>query len=163
MYQDINGKTAFTNLLGTSGKTYNHVKLLNADERLAMLADGINEFVKPARPEPTPEQKEANAKVEAIKSAKAYRDLDLSELTHTFANGSVIQVRPQDQQYLSLAIQIGQPIDWVLEDDTVRLTSLQELTEALASGIQQGSLLWGAYTEGLKTGVWAARPVEEEI
>ena len=62
MYQDINGKTALTNLIGASGKTYNHVKHLNTDERAAMLADGISEYIAPAKPAPTPEQLERKRK-----------------------------------------------------------------------------------------------------
>jgi len=59
-------------------------------------------------------------------------------------------VRPQDYQYLSLAIQRGLAIDWVLEDNTVRLTSIQELTEALDSGLNQGIAIWSTYTEVIK-------------
>jgi len=83
---------------------------------------------------------------------KRARDLGLSSMVHTFADGSVIQVRPQDYQYLSLAIQRGLAIDWVLEDNTVRLTSVQELTEALDSGVQKGIVIWSTYTEVLKNG-----------
>jgi len=82
--------------------------------------------------------------------AKDVREEDLLGLTHTLTDGSVIQVRPQDYQYLSLAIQRGLAIDWVLEDNTVRLTSIQELTEALDSGLNQGVAIWSTYTEVIK-------------
>mgnify|MGYP003644366438 CR=1 FL=1 len=83
-------------------------------------------------------------------AAKAARQAALDMLTYTFEDGNTIQVRPQDHSFLSLAIQLGNPIDWVMEDDTVRLTSTQELTEALNSGVQQGVSIWSTYTEVLK-------------
>lgn len=62
MYKDINGKTGFTGLIGNSGKTYNHVKLLSKEEREDMLADGISEYIPPAKPQPTVEQQLERAK-----------------------------------------------------------------------------------------------------
>jgi len=56
MYQDINGKTGLSNLVGNSGKTYFHIKHLSNPERDEMLADGITVYVKPDRPQPTDAQ-----------------------------------------------------------------------------------------------------------
>jgi len=88
---------------------------------------------------------------EALKAtAKRVRKEDLSGLVHTFADGSVIQTRPQDQQSLSSAIEMGQPLYWVMENDTTRLTSIHELREALNFGMRQASVVWADYTQSVR-------------
>ena len=56
MYIDINGKTGYRLLKGTSGKTYGNLKLFTQEERDAALADGIQEYVAPP---PAPDSPDA--------------------------------------------------------------------------------------------------------
>ena len=52
-YQDIKGRTGFTNLVGTSGTTYGNARLLTASEATEMVADGITEWTAPTKPIPS--------------------------------------------------------------------------------------------------------------
>lgn len=89
-------------------------------------------------------------KKQARQQAKTARDKALSELTHTFADGSIVQVRPSDLSTFQLAISVGQDEDWVMADDTVRLLTVAEMTEAMNSGIAQVKAIWNDYTTSLK-------------
>jgi len=82
--------------------------------------------------------------------AKESRDASLSAITHTLADGSIYQVRPSDIANFQLAITIGTDAEWVLEDNSVRLTTVTELQEILDSGISQGIAIWNTYTTTLK-------------
>lgn len=62
MYIDINGKTGFRMLKGTSGKTYGNAQLMTAGEITAMTTDGIAAYTKPVI---TPDAGKVAAKVEA--------------------------------------------------------------------------------------------------
>lgn len=86
-----------------------------------------------------------------IEELKQARDKSLSGLTHTFADGSIVQVRPSDLSTFQLSIAQGQDEDWVMADDTVRLLTVAEMTEAMESGIAQGKVIWNDYTTKLKT------------
>jgi hypothetical protein len=81
---------------------------------------------------------------------KAIREQALRDITHTVAPGSIYQVRPNDLPNFSMAIQEGQSEEWVLADNSVRLTSVAEMQECVASGIEQGKVIWRAYTNSLK-------------
>lgn len=97
-------------------------------------------------------ERRAQASVESQRqSLKSERDTSLQSITHTFTDGGVVQVRPQDIANFQLAISQGQSQDWVMADNSVRTTTVQELEEAMLSGIDQGKLVWKAYTEALKT------------
>ena len=82
---------------------------------------------------------------------KQERGIALEALTHTFADGSVVQVRPGDIPNFQLAIAMGQAEDWVMEDDSVRLLTVAEMNEAMNSGIVKGKAVWNTYTANLKT------------
>jgi hypothetical protein len=85
------------------------------------------------------------------RSYKRERDVLLQTITYTFPDGSVIQVRPQDQNNIQTAIDAGEPQLWIMEDNTVRLTTVDELSTALDSGIAQGKAIWNDYANKIKT------------
>lgn len=87
---------------------------------------------------------------QALQELKIERDTSLASLTHTFPDGSAVQVRPSDMPTLQLAISIGQDEEWVMADDVVRLLTVEEMTEAMNSGIAQGKAIWNDYTARLK-------------
>ena len=84
-------------------------------------------------------------------SLKSEREQYLSELTHVFKDGSIVQVRPKDLPNFQIATAIGQPEEWVMADDSVRLLTVEEMTEAMNSGIVQAKDIWNDYTTKLKT------------
>lgn len=81
---------------------------------------------------------------------KQDRDNALNSMTHTFSDGSVVQVRPSDLSNFDIAIAIGQDRDWIMADNTVRFTTVAELEEARNSGIAQGQAIWDDYAQALK-------------
>jgi len=81
---------------------------------------------------------------------KSERDIGLAGLIHTFTDGSQVQVRPSDIPTFQLAISQGVDEDWVMADNTVRLLTVAEMTEAMNSGIAQGKVIWQTYTTALK-------------
>jgi hypothetical protein len=81
---------------------------------------------------------------------KSVREQALSAIKHTIADGSTYQVRPSDLPNFSMAIQEGQPEDWVLDNNTTRLTSVAEMQECILSGIAQGKVIWRSHTDALK-------------
>jgi hypothetical protein len=81
---------------------------------------------------------------------QAARDAALNSMTHTFADNTVIQVRPSDLTNFNIAIQIGLDRDWIMADNSVRLTTVAEMQEALNSGIAQGQAIWDQYAQELK-------------
>jgi len=93
-----------------------------------------------------PEYKSDNS--EALK-IKAERNQALRGITHTMADGSVYQVRPDDLPNFNMAIQEGQSEDWVLADNSIRLTTVAEMQECIVSGLEQGKVIWRAYTSSL--------------
>ena len=78
------------------------------------------------------------------------RDAALQAMTHTFDDGAVVQVRPQDMGNFQTAIAAGEPQEWVMEDNTVRNTTVEELQEAMDSGISQGKTIWNDYASKVK-------------
>jgi len=78
------------------------------------------------------------------------RDAALQAMTHTFDDGAVVQVRPQDMGNFQTAIANGADQDWIMEDNTVRLTTVEELQAAMASGVAQGKAIWDDYAEKIK-------------
>jgi len=107
-----------------------------------------------------PTDEEIQAEIERLKvleakekqrlELKATREQSLSELTYTFADGSIIQVRPSDIPTFQLAIAQGESQDWVMADDTVKTITVDDMQEAMNSGIAQAKVVWQEYTTALK-------------
>jgi hypothetical protein len=81
---------------------------------------------------------------------KSVREQALSAIKHTIAGNSVYQVRPSDLPNFSMAIQEGQPEEWVLDNNMIRLTTVAEMQECILSGIAQGKVIWRSHTDALK-------------
>jgi hypothetical protein len=81
---------------------------------------------------------------------KSVREQSLSAIRHTVSDGSIYQVRPSDLPNFSMAIQEGQPEEWVLDNNMTRLTTVAEMQECILSGIAQGKVIWRSHTDALK-------------
>ena len=81
---------------------------------------------------------------------KSVRSRALDDIKHTFKDGSVYQVRPSDLYNFVMAIQEGKSEEWVLDNNTVRLTTVPEMQECLNSGIAQGKDIWRKHTAALQ-------------
>jgi hypothetical protein len=81
---------------------------------------------------------------------KTVREQSLGAIKHTISDGSTYQVRPSDLPNFSMAIQEGQPEEWVLDNNTTRLTSVAEMQECILSGIGQGKVIWRNHTTALR-------------
>jgi hypothetical protein len=81
---------------------------------------------------------------------KSVREQSLSAIKHTIADGSIYQVRPSDLPNFSMAVQEGQPEEWVLDNNMTRLTTVAEMQECILSGIAQGKVIWRSHTDALK-------------
>jgi len=77
--------------------------------------------------------------------AKDDRDTALQSSTYSLADGSEYQVRPQDLSNFQITIDGGVSEEWVLADNTIRLTTVAELQEILIAGIAQGKAVWADY------------------
>lgn len=93
---------------------------------------------------------DAEVMEEARQAEKTARETALNSMTHTLADGAVVQTRPSDLTNFQIAIDIGLSKDWVLADNTVRLLTVAEMGECLMSGIGQADVIWTAYTDFLK-------------
>ena len=91
------------------------------------------------------EQVESNRMV-----LKSGRDADLKAITHTLADGAVVQVRPEDLANFNMAIIEGLNEDWVIDNNDVRELTVAEMQECILSGIAQGKVIWKTYTDALK-------------
>lgn len=87
---------------------------------------------------------------ELRRNLQAARDNALNTMTHTFADGAVIQVRPSDLSNFNIAIGVSLDRDWIMADNSVRFTSVAEMQAALNSGIAQGQTIWDNYAQALK-------------
>ncbi|WP_373069824.1 hypothetical protein [Sulfurimonas sp.] len=83
-------------------------------------------------------------------NAKTTRDNYLQAITHTLADGAIVQVRPQDVMNFEMAISLGVSKDWVLKNNTIRTLTVAEMQECLNSGIAQAENIWTTYTDFLK-------------
>jgi len=135
-------------------------------EALSNLRSGANWAVKDAEiqwlddTQTQPTDEEIQAEIERLKvieskeqqrsKAKAERDKALNLVTYTLSDGSVYQVRPKDVPNFQLAIQRNQDVKWILADNKVGLTTVDELKEILNHGIQEGTRIWDEYTEKLE-------------
>lgn len=99
----------------------------------------------------TERQRRSAAQLEAQRQeAKRQRDEALNAMTYTFADGAVVQVRPGDLPNFQTAISRGSARNWVLADNTTRMTTVSELQEALEYGIVQGEIIWDHYMNQLE-------------
>ena len=87
----------------------------------------------------------------ARKKAKQLKNKKLNNNTYTLSDGSVYQVRPQDFSNFQTAIQLGADTDWILADNTVRHTTVDELKEILSNGIKQVKAIYQEYIDTLKS------------
>ena len=90
-------------------------------------------------------------KEEQRQEAKTKKDKALQNNTYTLSDGSVYQVRPQDLPNFQTEIQLNQDTDWVLADNTVRTTTIDELKEILENGIKQAKAIYQEYIDTLKS------------
>lgn len=112
---------------------------LISDDWQELNSDQLAVELEARKPAPTPEQ---------------IRDKALSELTHDFGDGRVIQIRPfqfsPDEANIRNAIermgrkaQALQP--WKMADDTIAMLTKQELQKAIESGQDQTAQIWSDY------------------
>ena len=87
----------------------------------------------------------------ARQDAKAIRDNALEANIYTLPDGSVYQVRPKDLPNFQTAIQLGVDTDWVLANNSVRLTTVAELQTILNAGVTQAKTIYDTYMATLKT------------
>lgn len=87
---------------------------------------------------------------ESRQIAKQIRDDSLQDSIYTLPDSSVYQVRPQDLVNFEVAISNGVDEEWVLADNSLRLTTVVELQEILSAGITQGKVIWNTYKQSLK-------------
>jgi len=95
---------------------------------------------------PTPEE----AATIAIQDAKNIRDEALSNLTHDFGDGRIMQTRPKDESNIRNAIEIMEAnsipsIGWSMIDDAKQNVTAVDLKEALAAGQLAALAIWDAY------------------
>jgi len=137
----VGGQVATKKMLEESWVKYEgDIPELTNDFQHLEMVDGVLTVV-----EDTQAKKEAERK-----EAKKVRDKALQSITYTLSDGSIYQVRPKDVPNFQLAIKRNVDVDWILADNTVRLTTVDELKEILDAGIQEGIKIWDAYTQKLK-------------
>ena len=90
-------------------------------------------------------------KEEQRQEAKQLKDKKLNNNTYALSDGSVYQVRPEDLPNFQLAIAQGKDTDWILADNSVRTTTVDELKEILDAGIAQGKAIYDEYIDKLKS------------
>ena len=90
-------------------------------------------------------------KEEQRQEAKTKKDKALQNNIYTLSDSSVYQVRPQDLPNFQTEIQLNQDTDWVLADNTVRTTTIDELKEILENGIKQAKAIYQEYINTLKS------------
>ena len=78
------------------------------------------------------------------------RNAALQTITHTFPDGRVVQVRPQDLANFQAAISLGAPNEWVMENNAVSVLTVEDMQSAIGAGILQGKAIWQTYIDGLK-------------
>lgn len=77
------------------------------------------------------------------------RDDALDSIVHTFEDGRIMQVRPKDLGNIQTAISQGIEQKWIMEDNTTRLVTIEELQQGMAAGIQQGQAIWAKHADDL--------------
>ena len=82
---------------------------------------------------------------EVKQDLKTARDKAFADNEYALSDGSIYQVRPSDLGNFQLAIQGGVSKNWILKNDTTRLTTIAELGEIVTAGIAQAEAIWDAY------------------
>jgi len=90
-------------------------------------------------------------KEEQRQEAKHLKDKKLNNNTYALSDNAVYQVRPKDFSNFQAAIQLGVDTDWILADNTVRTTTIDELKEILENGIKQAKAIYQEYIDTLKS------------
>ena len=85
----------------------------------------------------------------ARQAAKRNRDTALAGMVHTFADGRVVQVRPNDLPNFQTAIAIGSDQNWVMADNTTRMTTTAEMQDAVNAAVVQAQAIWSRYADDL--------------
>ena len=136
-------------------------------EALSNLKPGAKWFVRDTeiqwldKEQSQPTDDEIKAEIKRLKSietkenkrikAKQLKNKKLNNNTYTLSDGSVYQIRPQDFLNFQTAIQLNQDTDWILADNTVRTTTVDELKEILENGIKQAKAIYQEYIDTLKS------------
>jgi hypothetical protein len=88
---------------------------------------------------------------QATRALKAVREQSLLGVTHAISDGSVYQIRPADLMNFEGAITRGKPKNWILANNTVRLTTVAEMQECFAAGADKIEAIWDENTDALQT------------
>ena len=110
MYIDTTGKTGTRNLKGASGKTYGNALLLTPTERADMLADGIVEYVKPPKPQPTLQEIKDKMKAGINGTRESWLDSEYAEVE---MDGAIYEADTQSRTNLNdilTALGAGVPV-----------------------------------------------------
>lgn len=95
----------------------------------------------------TAADKAAQAVEQARQQAKADLDAALSAMTYAFEDGAEIQNRPSDAANIQTAIAMGTDRDWLMADNTKRLTTVAEMQAAFNAGVAEAAGIWQAYID----------------
>lgn len=82
--------------------------------------------------------------------AQNLRDEKLEKMVHTFPDGRIVQVRPRDLTNYQVNINLGEPDEWILADNTIAMLSVEEMQQAVHSGMLQGKQIWKEYKDKIK-------------
>lgn len=125
---------------GTEARAATSLAYLDLVDRAEMLA--LESFGQPL----------PDAYVQEMQRRKLQRERDaaLQMMTYTFDDDAVVQVRPQDMANFQTAIAIGEDQAWIMENNTIRTTTVTEFQSAMESGIAQGKAIWDDYAEKVK-------------
>lgn len=86
---------------------------------------------------------------EARLRAKKDCDNALKNMTHTFSDGRVVQIRPQDEPNFRRQISKGEGRNWIMADNSIAMLTTAEMEEAVVSGMAQGETIYDQYMETL--------------
>lgn len=86
----------------------------------------------------------------ARKAAQNKRDKSLSSMTHTFSDGRVVQIRPNDLPNFQTAMSLGVDRKWILADNTTSILTVEEMQEAVQHGVSKGNQIWDEYTSDIE-------------
>lgn len=107
-----------------------------------IVVDGVLVYIEPIAAPLTVEEQRLKLKDQ--------RDIYLNAITHDFGDGRIVQVRPEDVGNFQLAISMNVSTDWVMENNTVEMLTINELQAALTSGVTQGTQIYQDYMQSLK-------------
>ena len=131
MYKDVNNKTGYRMLVGTSGKTYANARLLTTDERTAMLADGITEVVPPSVEQQTLDQAKEHRKRALNSEREILLDsatVEYNSVTYDADSRSIDNINGT-LTAIQAGITVAEPITWRAADNTNQSLTHAQLTE----------------------------------